>query len=126
MNARGTEGPPITLVLSNIPVTPVLRVYACSGLIGQHCNHNQPGEKGLVFMVGVSVVARPVVKTRCVGGGYIEGFWQSHRQESDSTLRGAECDTSYLILQVLVQLKLICQYLNLHLDPPTETPRCAL
>ena len=40
---------------------------------------NRAGDRGLVFMVGFAVEARPAGGT-AVGDGYIEGCWQFYRQ----------------------------------------------
>ena len=88
-NVRGTENLPVVLPLSGIPLPPTarLRLQRTEWTLRQPLEYvditrNAAGERGLVFMVGFGVEARPVGGTS-VGGGYVEGCWQFYRSEAE-------------------------------------------
>eukprot|EP01052_Picozoa_sp_SAG31_P010810 SAG31_NODE_601_length_13643_cov_64.237005_7_plen_189_part_00 len=78
------------LPLSGLPLPPAARLRLQRHSWVQHkpldyvnITTNEAGQRGLVFMVGFAVQARPVGGTS-VGGGYIEGCWQFYRQHNES------------------------------------------
>jgi hypothetical protein len=88
INVRGTEGLPIVLPLSGIPLPPTARLQLQrtdwtmrQPLEYVNITSNKAGEQGLIFMIGFAVQAKPVGGTS-VGGGYVEGCWQFYSSAS--------------------------------------------
>ena len=90
INVRGTEGLPVVLPLSGVALPPTARLQLQrhewaerQALEYVNVTTNAAGERGMVFMVGFAVEAKPLGGT-AVGGGYIEGCWQFYRQRDEA------------------------------------------
>ena len=89
INVRGTENLPIVLPLSGVALPSTARLQLQrhewterEPLEYVNVTSNPEGQKGLVFMIGFAVEARPEGGTS-VGGGYVEGCWQFYRQRNE-------------------------------------------
>jgi hypothetical protein len=88
-NVRGTEGLPLTLPISGTPLPSAARLtlQRTDWTLRQPLEYvnvtsNPPGQRGLIFLVGFGVEARPAGGA-AVGGGYIEGCWQFYRAAAE-------------------------------------------
>jgi hypothetical protein len=89
-NVRGTESLPVVLPLSGIPLPPTarLRLQRMGGWATRrpleyvNVSVHAPGQRGLIFLVGFAVEARPVGGS-AAGGGYVEGCWQFYREHDE-------------------------------------------